>query len=154
MRTSIVSLNSSPFEPLEDIDALEAEDKASGKAPRAQYVLAEQVTKLVHGEAGTDLGCRRITDSLFNGDVSSLTEDDFAQLAQDGMPHIELDSDADLQQALVVAELVPSAAVGYHDRLQRGVSHGEKQSDADTASLDSDKLFGRYTAARGKNITV
>ncbi|MGL4276908.1 MAG: tyrosine--tRNA ligase, partial [Morganella morganii] len=40
------------FMSLEDIDALEAEDKASGKAPRAQYVLAEQVTKLVHGEAG------------------------------------------------------------------------------------------------------
>lgn len=35
-----------------EINALEEEDKNSGKAPRAQYVLAEQVTRLVHGEEG------------------------------------------------------------------------------------------------------
>ncbi|STI46700.1 tyrosyl-tRNA synthetase [Escherichia coli] len=40
---------------IEEINALEEEDKNSGKAPRAQYVLAEQVTRLVHGEEG----CRR-----------------------------------------------------------------------------------------------
>lgn len=37
---------------IEEINALEEEDKNSGKAPRAQYVLAEQVTRLVHGEEG------------------------------------------------------------------------------------------------------
>ena len=136
------------FMSLEDIDALEAEDKASGKAPRAQYVLAEQVTKLVHGEAGLT-AARRITDSLFNGDVSSLTEDDFAQLAQDGMPHIELDSDADLQQALVVAELVPSRGQARTMIGSNAVSlNGEKQSDAEYRFTDSDKLFGRYTLLR------
>lgn len=136
------------FMSLEDIDALEAEDKASGKAPRAQYVLAEQVTKLVHGEAGLT-AARRITDSLFNGDVSSLTEDDFAQLAQDGMPHIELDSDADLQQALVFAELVPSRGQARTMIGSNAVSlNGEKQSDAEYRFTDSDKLFGRYTLLR------
>ncbi len=34
----------------------EEEDKNSGKAPRAQYVLAEQVTRLVHGEEGLGSG--------------------------------------------------------------------------------------------------
>ncbi|HCT8187850.1 TPA: tyrosine--tRNA ligase [Morganella morganii] len=136
------------FMSLEDIDALEAEDKASGKAPRAQYVLAELVTKLVHGEAGLT-AAQRITDSLFNGDISNLTEDDFAQLAQDGMPHIELGSDADLQQALVVAELVPSRGQARTMIGSNAVSlNGEKQSDAEYRFTDSDKLFGRYTLLR------
>lgn len=95
------------FMSLEEIDALEEEDKNSGKAPRAQYVLAEKVTKLVHGEAGLQ-AAQRITDSLFSGNLADLTEQDFAQLAQDGMPVIELEKGADLQQALVSAELVPS----------------------------------------------
>ena len=40
------------FMDIAEINALEEEDKNSGKAPRAQYVLAEQVTRLVHGEEG------------------------------------------------------------------------------------------------------
>ncbi|RNL35621.1 tyrosine--tRNA ligase, partial [Xanthomonas vasicola] len=40
------------FLSVEEIHALEEEDKNSGAAPRAQYVLAEQVTRLVHGEEG------------------------------------------------------------------------------------------------------
>lgn len=44
------------FMSIEEINALEEEDKNSGKAPRAQYVLAEQVTRLVHGEEGLQAG--------------------------------------------------------------------------------------------------
>lgn len=40
------------FMDIAEINATEEEDKNSGKAPRAQYVLAEQVTRLVHGEEG------------------------------------------------------------------------------------------------------
>ncbi|PVU36356.1 tyrosine--tRNA ligase, partial [Yersinia pestis] len=95
------------FMSLEEINALEEEDKNSGKAPRAQYVLAENVTGMVHGPEGL-AAAKRITDSLFSGDLHDMTEADFAQLAQDGMPTVELNRDADLQQALVNAELVPS----------------------------------------------
>ncbi len=59
----------------------EEEDKNSGKAPRAQYVLAEQVTRLVHGEEGLE-AAKRITESLFNGNLSDLSEADFEQLAR------------------------------------------------------------------------
>ncbi|RLR18498.1 tyrosine--tRNA ligase, partial [Sodalis-like symbiont of Bactericera trigonica] len=40
------------FLDLAAIDALEQEDRASDKTPRAQYVLAEEVTRMVHGEQG------------------------------------------------------------------------------------------------------
>ncbi|MDA5092413.1 tyrosine--tRNA ligase, partial [Klebsiella quasipneumoniae subsp. quasipneumoniae] len=48
------------FMSIEEINALEEEDKNSGKAPRAQYVLAEKVTLLVHGEEGLQ-AAKRIT---------------------------------------------------------------------------------------------
>ena len=95
------------FMDIEEINALEEEDKNSGKAPRAQYVLADEVTKLVHGEEGL-AAAKRITASLFNGTLSDLSEADFEQLAQDGVPMVEMEKGADLMQALVDSELQPS----------------------------------------------
>lgn len=136
------------FMSLEEIDALEQEDKNSGTAPRAQYVLAEQVTSLVHGEVGL-AAAKRITQSLFSGALNELTEEDFAQLAQDGMPVIELDSDADLQQALVSAELVPSRGQARTMISSNAVTiNGEKQSNPEYQFSDADRLFGRYTLLR------
>ncbi|NHB95525.1 tyrosine--tRNA ligase [Photorhabdus stackebrandtii] len=136
------------FMSLEDIDALEEEDRNSGKAPRAQYVLAEQVTGMVHGAEGL-AAAKRITESLFSGAVADLTEEDFAQLAQDGMPVIELEKGADLQQALVNAGLVPSRGQARTMISSNAVAvNGEKQSEPEYVFTDSNRLFGRYTLLR------
>ncbi|CNI00300.1 tyrosine--tRNA ligase [Yersinia vastinensis] len=136
------------FMSMEEINALEEEDKNSGKAPRAQYVLAENVTGMVHGAEGL-AAAKRITDSLFSGNLHDMTEADFAQLAQDGMPTIELSRDADLQQALVNAELVPSRGQARTMINSNAVAiNGEKQSDPEYAFTDADRLFGRYTLLR------
>ncbi|PHI30741.1 tyrosine--tRNA ligase [Budvicia aquatica] len=136
------------FMSIEEINALEEEDKNSGKAPRAQYVLAENVTRLVHGDAGLD-AAKRITQSLFSGELNDITEDDFAQLAQDGMPAIELESGADLQQALVDSELVPSRGQARTMIGSNAVTiNGEKQSNPEYVFADSDRLFGRYSLLR------
>lgn len=136
------------FMSIEEINALEEEDKNSGKAPRAQYVLAENVTHLVHGDAGLD-AAKRITQSLFSGELNDITEDDFAQLAQDGMPAIELESGADLQQALVDSELVPSRGQARTMIGSNAVTiNGEKQSNPEYVFADSDRLFGRYSLLR------
>ncbi len=136
------------FMDVAEIDAIEAEDKASGKAPRAQHVLAEQVTALVHGEEGLN-AARRITQSLFSGALADLTEADFAQLAQDGMPSISLARDADLQQALVNAELVPSRGQARTMIASKAIAiNGERQDNAEYRFADSDRLFGRYTLLR------
>ncbi|XNM90695.1 hypothetical protein ACLK1X_09325 [Escherichia coli] len=94
------------FMSIEEINALEEEDKNSGKAPRAQYVLAEQVTRLVHGEEGLQ-AAKRITKCLFSGSLSALSEADLEQLAQDSVPMVEMEKGADLMQALVDSELRP-----------------------------------------------
>lgn len=136
------------FMSLEEINALEEEDKNSGKAPRAQYVLAENVTAMVHGAEGL-AAAKRITDSLFSGDLNEMTQADFAQLAQDGMPTIELTRDADLQQALVNAELVPSRGQARTMINSNAVAiNGEKQADPEYLFTDADRLFGRYTLLR------
>ncbi|QCR36265.1 tyrosine--tRNA ligase [Nissabacter sp. SGAir0207] len=136
------------FLSLEEINALEEEDKNSGKAPRAQYVLAEEVTRMVHGEEGL-AAATRITASLFSGSLGEMTEADFAQLAQDGMPTIELEAGSDLQQALVTAELVPSRGQARTMINSNAVQvNGEKQGDAEYTFTDSDRLFGKYTLLR------
>lgn len=136
------------FLSIDEIKQIEEEDKNSGKAPKAQYVLAEQVTKLVHGEAGLE-AAKRITESLFSGSLDVLSESDFLQLEQDGIPCIELDATADLQQALTTAEFSPSRGQARTLISSNAVSiNGNKVSEPEYQFSDSDKLFNRYTLLR------
>ncbi len=136
------------FLDIAEINAIEVEDKASGKAPRAQLVLAEEVTALVHGQTGL-LAARRISESLFSGNLGELTEADFDQLAQDGMPAVDLALDADLQQALVNAELVTSRSQARTMIASKAIAiNGERQENVDYRFADTDRLFGRYTLLR------
>lgn len=144
------------FMSIEDINALEEEDKTSGKAPRAQYVLAEEVTGMVHGTEGL-AAARRITESLFSGALSEMTEADLAQLEQDGMPVVTLEADADLQQALVAGDMAPSRGQARTMISSNAISlNGEKQTDPEYRFNEGDRLFGRYTLLRRgkKNYTL
>ncbi|VAX76848.1 Tyrosine--tRNA ligase [Serratia symbiotica] len=132
---------------LTDINSLEA-NKYSDRVARAQYVLAEEVTFMVHGAEGL-AAAQRITQSLFSGSLHDMTEGDFTQLWQDGMPAIKLSEDADLQQALVSAKLVPSRGQARTLIIANGVSiNGEKQANAQYTFRDIDRFFGRYTLLR------
>jgi len=67
------------------IDAIELADAERSGRPEAQSVLAREVTRLVHGQAGLD-AAERITTALFEGTLSALSESDVLQLRQDGLP--------------------------------------------------------------------
>ncbi|WP_111642366.1 tyrosine--tRNA ligase [Marinimicrobium alkaliphilum] len=73
------------FLPLAQIATIEAEDQARAGRPEAQRVLAEEMTRLVHGEQGL-LGAQRITEALFSGETAGLSEADLEQLKLDGLP--------------------------------------------------------------------
>ncbi|SES80842.1 tyrosine--tRNA ligase [Thorsellia anophelis] len=136
------------FIPLDEIQAIEETDKNSGRAPQAQYILADTVTQLVHGESGL-AAAKRITESLFSGDIQSLTEADFVQLAQDGMPKVELTAEDDLQQALVKAGFAPSRGQARTLINSNAVTlNGNKLSDAEYQFIETDKQFGRYALMR------
>lgn len=77
------------FLDIAEIDAIEEVDKQAQSRPQAQAILAEEVTRLVHGDAGLT-AAKRITGSLFEGKISELDEGDLRQLQQDGLPTTEL----------------------------------------------------------------
>ena len=132
-----------------EIEAIEAADRDSGKKPEAQRILAEQATELVHGKAALE-AAQRISQSLFSGSVDALTESDFEQLAQDGVPGVALESSAGgLIDALVAAGLAKSKseARGF---LQSGsvTINGAKVDTLDYRFTDTDRRFGRFTLLR------
>ncbi len=131
-----------------EIVAIEDADKASGKAPEGQRILAEQVTRLVHGEDGLKTA-EHITRCLFENDLSHLDESDFAQLAQDGMPSVEVAADTDLQDALVKAELATSRSQAKTLLDSNAIAINGNKVDANIAQIAAaDRLFGRYTLLR------
>ncbi|MBP6655375.1 MAG: tyrosine--tRNA ligase [Propionivibrio sp.] len=137
------------FLSVEEIDAIEAADKSSGQKPEAQRILAEQATELVHGKAALE-AARRISQSLFSGSLESLTESDFEQLAQDGVPGVTLEKSASsLIDALVAAKLAKSKseARGF---LQSGsvTINGNKADSLDHQFSDEERLFGRFSLLR------
>lgn len=69
----------------EEIDAIRKADEERQGRPEAQRILAREVTRLVHGEEGLQ-AAERITESLFSGDITNLSESDLEQLKQDGLP--------------------------------------------------------------------
>jgi tyrosyl-tRNA synthetase len=80
------------FLSVEQIDVIEQKDKEAEGRPEAQSILAEEVTRLVHGEEGL-AAAKRITEALFSGNESELSEGDYQQLAQDGLPSSKLPED-------------------------------------------------------------
>ena len=78
------------FLPVEEIAAIEQADAEREGRPEAQRILAQEVTRLVHGDAGLE-AAERITEALFSGDPGALGEADLEQLALDGLPcdHIQ-----------------------------------------------------------------
>ena len=73
------------FLEVSEVNALEHSDTERVGRPEAQAVLAREVTRLVHGQDGLE-AAERITASLFSGIIGALTETDFLQLRQDGLP--------------------------------------------------------------------
>jgi len=142
------------FLSIEEIAEIEEKDKMIKGRPQAQGILAREVTKLVHGEQGL-ASAERITEALFSGDLSQLDESDLAQLAQDGLPATEVDSDAaSIVELLTRCELAASNKMA-REFIKNGavMVNGEKLTDTEATIKKSDALFGRYTLIkRGKRL--
>ena len=89
-----------------EIAAIEEADRLAQGRPQAQKILAEELTRLVHGNEAL-LGAQRITDALFTGTITQLSASDLRQLQQDGLPTTALDEHS-LSQEPLTALLVDS----------------------------------------------
>lgn len=139
------------FLSVEAIAAIEEEDRQRER-PQAQRVLAEEVTRLVHGSEALR-AAERISAALFSGSLEALTEEDYAQLALDGMPSVALSREqSGLVDALVAAGLAKSKSEARTFISSGAVAvNGVKVTALDTVIGDSDRRFGRYTVLqRGK----
>ena len=147
------------FLSIEEIDAIEAKDKASGTKPEAQRILAEEMTRLIHGEAALQ-AAQRISESLFAEDQSYLTESDFEQLALDGLPAFEVSDGLNVVEALVKTGLassnkeargfVNSKAVLLNGQAAElnNPNHAAERPDDAYLLTDAHKRFGKYTIVR------
>lgn len=131
-----------------EIEAIEASDQASDSKPQAQRILAEEMTRLIHGEEAL-AAAQRISASLFAEDQSALTESDFQQLSLDGLPAFPVTESINIVQALTTASLAKSnnEARGF---ISQGavMVNGQKIDSADYVFSSDDKRFGHYTILR------
>lgn len=93
----------------DEIAAIEAQDKEGKGKPLAQRILAEQMTRFVHGEEGL-ASAERITQALFSGNVQQLSLSELKQLELDGLPSIQ-SAEQDLVELLVESGLANSKRI-------------------------------------------
>lgn len=143
------------FLSIEAIAEIEAEDKRATGRPQAQGVLAQEVTRLVHGDEGL-AAAQRIASALFSGDVSKLQESDFVQLAQDGLPTTVVATERlGLLEALVETGIAVTprgeVTIGQARKfVQEGAIaiNGEKIGDIEAILSKEEARFGRFHLIR------
>ncbi len=144
------------FLSVEQIDEIEAADKASSSRPEAQSVLAKKVTALAHGEQGLT-AATRISEALFSGDtdINALTGDDLLQLELDGLPCSSFSSvAAGIVEVLVASELAKSNKMAREFISNKAVSVNGQLVDSQDYQLTPDKaLNGQYfVLKRGRKL--
>ncbi|WP_304941559.1 tyrosine--tRNA ligase [Marinobacterium rhizophilum] len=144
------------FMSVAEIDALEQQDAVREGKPLGQSVLAREVTTLVHGEEGF-VAAQRITEALFSGDLSTLGENDYAQLSLDGLPSSVLDRDGLAETPLTTLFADAGLATSgkqVKDALQRKavIINGEEFGMED--NLNAPAVFSAERALFGKYFLV
>ena len=142
------------FLSIEEIREIELSDKSSQSKPEAQSILASEVTKLLHGGGGL-AAAKRISDSLFSGDISKLTRDDLKQLDLDGLPKTSFaGGQVDIIQVLVRTELAKSNKMAREFIGNNAISvNGSLVHSGDLILDASNALEGGYfVLRRGKKM--
>lgn len=141
------------FLPMEEIAAIKKADEEREGRPEAQKILAIEATRLVHGEEGL-AAAQRITEALFSGDLSDLSEQDLEQLALDGLPSAKVQRNElegqPMTQLFAEVGMVKSGKQ-VKDALGRNavLFNGEARGAADNMNLPecfaTDKaMYGRF----------
>ncbi|MFT5693020.1 MAG: tyrosyl-tRNA synthetase [Oceanicoccus sp.] len=145
------------FLSVEEIAQIEKDDKEAQGRPQGQSILAEEVTRLVHGEEGLS-AARRITDSLFSGVSADLSEADFAQLSLDGLPSSQI-SDDEITNSSLVQIFTNAGLAASGKQIKDALGRGAVQINSLVMAVDDNmsvskcfdkerSLYGRYFLAK------
>nr|BET44583.1 MAG: tyrosine--tRNA ligase [Candidatus Aschnera chinzeii] len=130
---------------IDEIDELKNNNCGVNKISPAHYILAEKITKLVHGN-NAFYSAKRISDNLFANSIDKLLKDDFEQLLLDGIPSIELPINTPLQDAVIKANFATSYTQARYIISSNGIAiNGNKCNNPNHIFNMYDVLFDRFS---------
>lgn len=132
----------------EEIEALEESVQEEPHLRKAQKALAEEMTRLIHGEESLQQAIK-ITEALFSGDVRSLSASEIEQGFKDVPSFNAGDTEGNLVDLLVAAKISPSKRQAREDITNGAVTvNGERITDTSYELKDSDRIEGQFTIIR------
>ncbi|WP_342541002.1 tyrosine--tRNA ligase [Heyndrickxia sp. FSL K6-6286] len=133
-------------------DEIEKLEKAVEEEPHlrhAQKALAEEMTRLIHGEDSLKQAIK-ITDALFSGEVKNLTAEEIKQGFKD-VPSINFSNSEEigLVDLLVEAKISPSKRQARED-IQNGAVYinGDRNTDVQYVLGEQDRIEEQFTIIR------
>ncbi|PHN16264.1 tyrosine--tRNA ligase [Candidatus Tremblaya phenacola] len=118
---------------------------------RIQYILAEEVTRIVHGNKEL-IAAKRITNCLYSNEYAVLNKADLIQLSNGGLPMMRLKKELSLKglkKVLVELKLASSITQAKRMICSKSIAiNGIKQLSENYRLCGSDILCGSYTLIR------
>lgn len=132
----------------DEIDELEKQTVEQPEKRHAQKALAEEMTRLVHGEKALEQAIR-ISEALFSGNIKELTAQEIEQGFKDVPSYENIDAITNLVELLVQANISPSKRQARED-IKNGAIYinGERITDIQYELATTDKIEGKYTIIR------
>ena len=136
----------------EEIEALEVSVQQEPHLRKAQKALAEEMTRLIHGQEALE-AAQRITAALFSGNLKELSATEMKDAFKD-VPTAELPKeDKNIIDVLIEAGVSSSKRQAREDVTNGAISvNGEKVTDLEYVVDAKDRLEDSFTIIRrGKN---
>ncbi|MDQ1001195.1 tyrosyl-tRNA synthetase [Neobacillus niacini] len=132
----------------EEIEGLEKSVQEEPHLRLAQKALAEEMTRLIHGQDSLQQAIK-ITEALFSGDVRSLTASEIQQGFKDVPSFNAGDTDGNLVDLLVAAKISPSKRQAREDITNGAITvNGERITDTSYVLQETDRIEGQFTIIR------
>lgn len=132
----------------EEINALAASVEEEPHLRKAQKALAEEMTRLIHGQEALDQAIR-ITAALFSGDLKALSAEEMKDAFKD-VPSIEMaKEEKNIVDLLVEAGISSSKRQAREDVTNGAISvNGEKIKDLEYIVDEKDRLEDAFSIVR------
>ncbi len=132
----------------EEIEVLQTSVEQEPHLRKAQKALAEEMTRLIHGQEALDTA-QRITAALFSGDLKALSAEEMKDAFKD-VPSIEMaKEDKNIVEMLVEAGVSPSKRQAREDVTNGAISiNGEKVTDLEYTVDAKDRLEDAFSIIR------
>jgi tyrosyl-tRNA synthetase len=130
------------------IEQYEQEVSAAPEKRLAQKALAEEMTRLVHGEESLQQAIK-ISAALFSGDIKELTGSEILEGFKD-VPSTKIEeAEIGLIDLLIQAKIAPSKRQAREDITNGAIYiNGERVQDLDKLIANEDKIDGQFTVIR------